>query len=106
MLLTLGSGLCAVDKNYSTHAVKISNGQDEVKLFNGLDFTKENLFFLKANGLVFPRWRPESPTKIWPEASPAEKLSGEPLPNSAPFTKPKPMPELMENSHGLNTPSL
>jgi hypothetical protein len=27
------------------HAVKISNGPDEVKLFNGLDLAKEKLFF-------------------------------------------------------------
>jgi len=47
--LIIGSGLCVVVKNYSTHTVKISNGLDEVKLFNGLYLTKENLFFLKPH---------------------------------------------------------
>jgi hypothetical protein len=51
-----------------------------------------------ANGSVFPRRRPESPAKIWLEASPAEELSGEPLPDSAPITKLKPKTELIEIS--------
>jgi hypothetical protein len=41
--------LCAVVLNYSTHAVKITNGPDALKLFNGLDVTKDK----KTSGVIF-----------------------------------------------------
>jgi len=45
----LESDLCAVVLNYSTHTVKIINGSNALKLFNGIDVTKDK----KTSGVIF-----------------------------------------------------